>query len=309
MSAVTDACREIRGKASMYALAQRAGLEKLRRERGEFKACCPFHADHSPSFTIFDDDRRWHCFGPCGGGDQLDFVRRFWKVPLVEAIRMIDSGALPVVVREPVDHDTAAEKTEKVEQARAIWRAASPAPGTLAEMYLRQRGINTAIPESIRFARLKYGCKGPLHPCLVALVASADNQFSGIQRTYLNAAGTGKAAVPKAKLSLGRVKSGAIRLAPAAAELVVCEGLEDGLTLRQDLGRAVWVAAGAGMMPAMRLPIGCDSVVIGADADEAGEIAAQAAASSFRAAGRAARIIRPSEGFKDFNAELQGIRT
>ena len=93
---------------------------------------------------------------------------------------------------------------------------------------------------------------------------------SGIQRTFLNEAGTGKAAVPKPKLSLGRVRGGAIQLAPAAAELIVCEGLEDGLTLQQECSRAVWVAAGASMLPGMELPPVVRQVTIGADGDEAG---------------------------------------
>lgn len=285
----------------MHALAERARLDKLRRERNESKACCPFHNDRTPSFTIYDGDRRWYCHGGCGGGDQLDFVTRFWKIGLVEAIRMIDSGALPVVVREPVEDEP--DKTEKVEQARAIWREAVAISGTPAERYLRHRGIFTRLPESLRFARLRYGAKGRTYPALVALVASVDHQFWGIQRTYLNEAGTGKAAVPKPKLSLGRVKGGAIRLAPAAAELTVCEGLEDGLTLQQEMGRAVWVAAGAGMLPGMRLPLGCNSVVIGADGDEAGEQAAREAQEAFVRQGRAARVIRPLEA-KDFNLEL-----
>lgn len=301
MSAVLAACETIRSTASMHALAERAGLDKLRRERAESKACCPFHADRTPSFTIYDADRRWYCHGGCGGGDQLDFVARFWKVGLVEAIRMIDSGALPVVVREPVLDET--DKVEKIEQARAIWRAAAPIAGTLAQAYLWHRGIRMQLPDSLRYARLRYGKTGPLYPSLVALVASVDHQFWGIQRTYLNETGTGKAAVSKPKLSLGRVKGGAIRLSPAAAELVICEGLEDGLTLQQEQGRGVWVAAGAGMLPAMRLPVGCNSIVIGADGDAAGEHAAQQAQSAIRKQGRTVRIIRPLDA-KDFNAEL-----
>lgn len=59
----------------------------------EYQACCPFHAEETPSFTIFagqDGVERFHCFG-CGvGGDVLDFVRQIKGVDLAEAIRILD---------------------------------------------------------------------------------------------------------------------------------------------------------------------------------------------------------------------------
>jgi DNA primase len=89
------------------------------------------------------------------------------------------------------------------------------------------------------------------------------------------------------------VATGAIRLAPAAVELIVCEGLEDGLTLQQELGRAVWVAGGASMLPAMKLPQGVRIVAIGGDSDEAGRNAALKAAEAFTRQGIEARTFFP----------------
>ena len=278
---------------------------KLQRAGNEFKACCPFHADKTPSFTIFAGGQRFHCFGCGQGGDVLDFVGRSHGVSLRDAAAMLGAGNLPSVhvAALPVD-----DGADRVEEARAIWRSAIPAKGTLAESYLRTRAINIAIPDSIRFARLRYGKSGPELPLLVAAVASVDDKMVGIQRTYLNAAGTGKAAVPKPKLSLGRVSGGAIRLAPCARSLVVCEGLEDGLSLQQGLGQAVWVAAGASMLPNMLFPPGVRSVAIGGDADDVGRAAARKAAETFAFRGIESRIFFPVDA-KDFNDELtQGAR-
>lgn len=280
------------------------GLVKLQRAGNEWKAPCPFHDDRSPSFTIFAGGERFYCFGCGASGDVLDFVRMAHNVGLREAAEMLGGSNLPSV---HVQQSPKNEKPERIAEARAIWRGAVPVQGTLAEAYLRSRGLYLPIPDSIRFAELRYGKKGRQYPCLVAAVGSVDHKLVGIQRTYLNDAGTGKAAVPKPKLSLGRVASGAIRLAPAAAELVVCEGLEDGLTLMQQMGRAVWVAAGASVLPSMQFPVGVRSIVIGADDDAAGETAAQKAAEAFVARKLKVRIIRPLEGFKDFNDELRGI--
>ena len=138
---------------------------------------------------------------------------------------------------------------------------------------------------------------------MIAAVASADDKLVGIQRTYLAPDGRGKAAVTKPKLSLGRVSGCAIRLAPCAAHLVVCEGLEDGLTLQQEFGQAVWVAAGASMLPNMNFPAGVREVRIGGDADDVGRIAAFKAAETFTHRGIQARAFFPI-GAKDFNAEI-----
>jgi DNA primase len=110
------------------------------------------------------------------------------------------------------------------------------------------------------------------------------------------------------KYSLGNLLGGAIQLGPPAASILVTEGLEDGLTLAQGLGRSVWVAAGTKMLAAMAFPDAVRSVVIGADGDEPGVAAAQKAAAAYVEAGKAVRIMRPTPPFKDFNAELMGER-
>ncbi|CAM3133462.1 Toprim domain-containing protein [Sphingomonas antarctica] len=293
-------------KQSGPTLVQIAGAAvKLKRVGKEWLGCCPFHADRSPSFTIFSGGARFKCFGCSVQGDVLDFLQLQAGVGLRDAAAMLSGGNLPVTTYQPAIADTE-PKEDRGDEARDIWRNASPISGTPAETYLRRRGLWLNLPDSLRFARLRYGKRGPMHPCLIALVASVDNKAIGIQRTYLTDGG-GKAAVPKPKLSLGSVRGGAIRLAPGAVKLMVCEGLEDGLTLQQELGCAVWVAAGASMLPSMRIPEGVASVVIGADGDEPGERSAQDAARAFARPGRQVRIIRPLDGHKDFNDELRGV--
>ncbi|MBD3747670.1 MAG: virulence-associated protein E, partial [Sphingopyxis terrae] len=45
---------------------------KLIRAGNELKGCCPFHADRSPSFTIFAGGERFHCFGCGAHGNAID---------------------------------------------------------------------------------------------------------------------------------------------------------------------------------------------------------------------------------------------
>jgi DNA primase len=280
---------------------------KLNRAGGEWVGRCPFHADRTPSFTVNDAKGFAHCFGCGWHGDVLDFIQAIAKIGLREAVKRLEGGKLPAVQNFPPAVTSKAERNTSAE-AVEIWRNASPVKGTPAETYLRSRGLDCAIPDSIRFARLRYGRRGPEHPVLVSVIAAPDDTVGGIQRTYLNASGTGKAAVPKPKLSLGRVRGGAIRCAPAAGEIILTEGLEDALSLQQELGQAAWATAGAGGLSSVQLPLGVRSVIIGADSDETGLREARKAASRFAAEGRRARLIMPLPGFKDFNDELRGAR-
>ncbi|KQU57514.1 virulence-associated protein E [Sphingomonas sp. Leaf339] len=275
---------------------------KLRRAGREWKACCPFHADRSPSFTIYADDRRFMCFGCGAEGDVLDYVMRLHSVRLIDALEMLGSRQLPEILQGRVQLE---RQYDRSGEAAAIWSAAGPASGSMAAEYLRSRGITVDLPDSLRCAYLPLGRHLPM-PALVAAVSTLYGEVAGIQRTFLSEKPIGKAPLPggKVKFSLGRVLGGAIRLGLASRSTLVTEGLEDGLSLLQTLGRPVWVAAGAGMLPAMRLPDLVEAVIIGADNDDAGEAAAQKAAAAFTEQGKRVRIMRPRRGCKDFNDQL-----
>lgn len=287
-----------------------ARLVHLRPSGGELTGCCPFHRDQTPSFTIYDGGRRFKCFGCGAGGDVLDFVSRAYGVDLSGAARMLGAGDLPTAAISRGEFPASRIfRPERMAQARAIWQAAIPAAGTLAETYLRGRAIDPPYPAALRFARLRYGKEG-VRPCLVCAVRDPGGEVTGIQRIWLADDGRGKAAVSQPKLSLGRLRGGAIRLGDpdGTGRVTVCEGPEDGLSLAAMLGGPVWVAAGATFLPAMQFPPEVRSVLIGADNDPAGRDAAEKAARAYQARGLAVRILRPLDGFKDFNDELRGER-
>jgi DNA primase len=277
----------------------------LKRKGNELVGLCPFHSERSPSFTVFDGGQRFHCFGCGAGGDVLDFVQALHGVGLREAGEMLGGGELPVVSLPSLPVDDGSDRTE---EALAIWDAAQPIKGTLAETYLRWRGIDIALPDCLRFASLRYGRSGPDYPVMVAAVSDVADRIIGIQRTYIAPDGRGKADVPKAKLSLGRVTGGAVRLTEPARALILTEGVEDALSLIQSLGRAAWATCGTSNLGKVVLPFATEDVVIGADNDDAGEAAARKAAETYAQQGCRVRIIRPLPGCKDFNQELQEVR-
>lgn len=304
----------IRQSYPVAAVAGGAGV-KLRPIAGELRGCCPFHADRSPSFYVFGKGERWHCFGCGASGDVIDFVQRAYSVTMRQAAERLCGGDLPLIDAPKVD-----ERAERDNAyALSVYRDSATVEGTPAEAYLRRRGITLPIPAALRFARLKAPKESGVAaangagriPAMVAVVTGPDGAPAGIQRTYLTEDGHKAASTDgKVKYSLGFVRGGAIRLGPVEPTgLALCEGAEDALSLMEMGAASAWAAAGAGMLHNMALPALVRSVVIGADADEAGRMAADRAAAAFVSAGREVRVIYPGGGAVDFNAELMGAMT
>lgn len=283
----------------------------LRPIAGELRGCCPFHADRSPSFYVFAGGDRWHCFG-CGlTGDCIDFVMRYYSLSTMrEAAERLYGGDLPVVDAPRVDAKAERDNT----YALSLWRQAVAIEGTPAAAYLRRRGINIDLPSSLRFAMLKPPKDSgvaevngrALLPGMVALVTGADGEPAGIQRTFLTRDGRkAPSSDGKVKYSLGLVRGGAIHLGPSLRTgLAICEGVEDALSLMEMGAASAWAAAGSGMLAGVQLPDTVRSIVIGADADMAGQHAAAKAAEAFSRGERDVRIITPDDGAKDWNDSL-----
>lgn len=66
---------------------------KVTRAGREYKACCPFHKEKTPSFTINDDKGFYHCFGCGAHGDVLNFVIEHDNLPFPEAVEMLAAQA------------------------------------------------------------------------------------------------------------------------------------------------------------------------------------------------------------------------
>ena len=268
----------------------------------EYKACCPFHSDRTPSLTLYATKLgwRWQCFG-CGlGGDVIDWLAALHRLPVADAARMLAGGNVPSI---HVATPPPADKAHKGEQARKVWADAIPIAGTPAESYLRRRNIDIGLPDCLRFARLRFA--GEVRPMLIAAVAGADNRVQAIHRIVLKDDGS-KADLDggKVKFSLGPVMGGAIRLTGSANGMLVCVGVEDALTLLQQQGQAVWAVTGDVALPAIQLPVGVRSVVVAHDNDASGKSAGNKTANKLASEGRQVRLIQPLSAFKDFNEEI-----
>jgi DNA primase len=137
---------------SNYVPLQKAGRN--------YKGLCPFHADTTPSFVVFPDGQRWHCFGACAtGGDIFTFLMKKENLDFSEALRLLAQRAgIPLAPR------TEAQKAE--DERRTLLHDINAAaahyfhhlllessPGQVTREYLAGRQIAN---ETIRTFQLGY---------------------------------------------------------------------------------------------------------------------------------------------------------
>lgn len=191
-------------------------------------------------------------------------------------------------------------------RAKAVWSDVETVPihGTLAETYLRSRGITCPLPDTLRYQAQGWHPTAHRFPMMVAKVDGAAR--FGVHRTYLAPDGRGKAAIDPPKAMLGACAGGAVRLSEAGARLVVAEGIETGLSLLCGLlpGPAtVWAALSTSGIRGLTLPPVPGRLTIAADGDEAGRLAANALATRAEALGWQVSLL-PAPNGRDWNDVL-----
>jgi hypothetical protein len=136
---------------------------------------------------------------------------------------------------------------------------------------------------------------------MVALVTrGADGAPLALHRTFLARDGGSKAPVEPQKMMLGPCRGGAVHLAEPGDVLMVGEGIETCLAAMKATGHPVWAALSTSGLRSLDLPADVRDVIVLADADEAGEAAAQECGWRWKREGRRVRIARPPRGM-DFN--------
>jgi hypothetical protein len=120
------------------------------------------------------------------------------------------------------------------------------------------------------------------------LLSVRDDRVCGVHLTLLKPDGSGKAEIAGNKRMVGPSNGWPIILAPLndLLGLVICEGIETGLSLYEATGCGVWAAGSAPRMPALanKVPSYADCVTIAGEAD-AGRNGAEALAERLRARG------------------------
>jgi Toprim domain len=225
-----------------------------------------------------------------------------------------------------------------INAARRLYMASVPIDGTLAETYLRRRGITDLTGlDALRFYPActyrengdedRNGDRRNQHdtslefcgPALIAAVSDAEGWVTGVQRTWLDAEALmpdaplglplGKAALSSPRRALGALLGSGVRFGPSSMAgetglLLAGEGVETVLSLRMVLPSLPMIAAlSAAHLAAVLFPPGLKRLYIAQDNDPAGRAAT--AKLSARASDARIEAIVLAPILDDFNSDLR----
>ena len=246
-------------------------------------------------------------------GDLLDIIRA--RTGITRFPDLLAEARAHLGRQQPVLPDTPGPRKSKRPggtpvAASRLFAASKPISGTLAETYLRSRGIaQVGSNGALRFHPKCWHREGGQtrstpRPAMIAAVTDAAGAVQGVHRTWLAADGQGKAAVNPRRRAMGHLLGNAVRLTPQDDILVVGEGIETMLSLSEAIpGLPVWAALSSGHLGAVQLPEGVQRLYIAIDRDPAGQRAAAKLSARATEAGVPVRVLEPQLG--DFNDDLR----
>ncbi|OOG70031.1 hypothetical protein B0E45_14620 [Sinorhizobium sp. A49] len=260
----------------------------------------------------------WYDFTSQKGGGVLEFVMHElgrdrngaldWLAQELRQPRDFEPRCMVIDEKAAPDHD------ERIRRAREAYMRARQGGGTLAETYLRKRGLPVpdCLLSELRFDPQCYVAGGKHPALLMPFRDPVSLEIRAVQRIALNSDGSAVRLSNghKLKRSLGVVAGSAMMIGRAAPELLLCEGLETGLALlnspygraRDGTPRPIWAASGAGFLGKIAPVNGVACVILAADNDisRTGWIGADAARRVWLRAGREAYLIEPPTPGTDF---------
>ncbi|GGD50521.1 DNA primase [Erythrobacter arachoides] len=145
---------ELKSRITLSTLIGRT--TKLTRAGREWKACCPFHSENTPSFTVNDQKGFYHCFGCQAHGSAIDWMIEQRGLEFMDAVKELATQAGMEV---PAPDPRAARQAEKraslhdVMAAAQDWFVARLASdeGVGAREYLARRGLTQRTLEHFGF--------------------------------------------------------------------------------------------------------------------------------------------------------------
>jgi DNA primase len=129
-------------------ISARVPLKKAGRE---YKACCPFHNEKSPSFSVSAEKQFYHCFGCGAHGTVIGFLMQYEKMEFLDAVADLAQRAgleLPREAQAPKDPGSA-DLHDLTDRAARFFEQ-NLADDARAQAYVQRRGIDAKI--SARFS-------------------------------------------------------------------------------------------------------------------------------------------------------------
>ena len=269
-------------------------------EKGTRQQPCPKTGGGKTKFRLFKDWRE------TGGGyhndvgampDGIEMLSWFCDMPKGDVLNDIISilgGDLRVVKPhavkrvatqqpEPISPDVAAKRKAIIKR---IWDGSQPIEGTIAETYLRSRGIKgdlSLMGNNLRFhPELSYkeddSSPWQKFPGMLAIYRDKDGVPLTLHRTFLKSDGSGKADVSRPKMILAPprdMRGGYIMLdrpidTASGKYIGIAEGIETALSVREASGCPMWVGYSDRLMEMVNIPLDVKMVIPWVDLEPSG---------------------------------------
>jgi len=237
----------------------------LRRAGADWNGPCPLGCAKEDGFVITPRKGMFHCRPSGKSGDVIGMIQHAEQAGFLEAVEIITGRSNPATGRsdgpspeerqrcererqdrkQKAEADEARQVQRKIDSATSIWSARKAMLGTVADVYLRGRGIalpsydgvdlgfidglpywGFATPETKELTLLGH------FPAMVGAIRLPDGALIGVHRTFIKPDGSGKIIPPgdtkrnKAKKIEGQAEGGLIRLSYLDEVLCVAEGIE-----------------------------------------------------------------------------------
>ena len=139
---------EIRVRISIVELI--SAYVALRKAGRNYAGLCPFHSEHTPSFSVNEEGGFFHCFG-CGvGGNVFTFLTRIEGISFPEAVRRLAAKAgvsLPQAAQDPQAQERGRLHKLNALAATYFQRCLWGNAGGIARHYLADRGLKKEVAE------------------------------------------------------------------------------------------------------------------------------------------------------------------
>jgi DNA primase len=121
----------------------------LKKAGANYSACCPFHNEKSPSFTVSPTKQFYHCFGCGAHGTAISFLMEYNGLSFVEAIHELAKQVGMIVPQEKADLSHPAKKSviglQEILQKAAAFYKSELKKSDRAIHYLKVRGLSGQI--------------------------------------------------------------------------------------------------------------------------------------------------------------------
>jgi DNA primase len=129
---------------------------KLKKAGKNYSACCPFHQEKTPSFSVNPDKQFYYCFGCGAGGNALGFIMEYERMDFREAIELLAHSAGIEMPPEEADNapqvDTQKPLYESMERATKLYEGFLRQHKDRKSVvdYLKRRGLSGEIARDFR---------------------------------------------------------------------------------------------------------------------------------------------------------------